>query len=97
MSVPVPDAHRHLGFRDERFVFGTMEGAVQQTGYFAIRLKLDVSYTLEDSATGAKTHEKYCMQPGTLLWADPVGGREHGRTAGLVERWSSPTSTSGRD
>jgi len=65
VSVPVADSHRHAGFRDERFVFGTMEGAVQTTGYFAIRLKLDVSYGLEDPTTGAKTHEKYCMEPGT--------------------------------
>lgn len=65
VSVPVADAHRHSGFRDERFVFGTMEGAVQTTGYFAIRLKLDVSYGLEDPATGAKTHEKYCIEQGT--------------------------------
>ncbi len=64
VSVPVDEAHRHPGFKDEKFLFGVMEGAVQSTGYFAIRLKLDVTYQLDDPTTGAKTHEKYCMEPG---------------------------------
>lgn len=64
VSAPVPEDRRHAGFEHEHFVFGTMEGVVQTSGYFAIRLKLDVGYTLVDSATGAKTHEKYCMEPG---------------------------------
>lgn len=64
VSLPVNESHGHPGFQDERFVFGTMEGGVESSGYFAIRLKLDISYRFEDPATGAKTHEKYCMEPG---------------------------------
>lgn len=64
VSVPVDERHRHAEFQDERFVFGVMEGAVETSGYFAIRLKLDVTYQHEDPETGAKTHEKYCMEPG---------------------------------
>lgn len=64
VSVPVDEQHRHPSFQDERFVFGTMEGAVETTGYFAIRLKLDISYRYEDPESGAKTHEKYCIEPG---------------------------------
>lgn len=64
VSVPVDEQHRHAEFQDERFLFGVMEGAVESSGYFAIRLKLDVTYQSEDPETGAKTHEKYCMEPG---------------------------------
>jgi alanine dehydrogenase len=64
VSVPVDDSHRHPDFRDEKFVFGVMEGAVQSTGYFAIRLKLDMTYRYDDPTTGAQTHEKYCVEPG---------------------------------
>ncbi|MPZ13577.1 MAG: hypothetical protein GEU73_04000 [Chloroflexi bacterium] len=64
VSVPVDDGHRHEDFEDEKFVFGVMEGAVQSTGYFAIRLKLDMTYRFDDPVTGAKTHEKYCIEPG---------------------------------
>lgn len=64
VSVPVDEAHRHPGFQDEKFVFGVMEGAVQSSGYFAIRLKLDMTYGYDDPVTGAKTHEKYCIEPG---------------------------------
>ncbi len=64
VSVPIDQAHRHADFQDEKFVFGVMEGAVQSTGYFAIRLKLDMTYGYEDPATGAQTHEKYCIEPG---------------------------------
>ena len=64
VSVPVDEAHRHPEFQDEKFVFGVMEGAIQSTGYFAIRLKLDMTYRFDDPATGAKTHEKYCVEPG---------------------------------
>lgn len=64
VSVPVDEGHRHPGFEDERFVFGVMEGAVRTSGYFAIRLKLDMTYRYDDPATGAQTHEKYCIEPG---------------------------------
>jgi ornithine cyclodeaminase/alanine dehydrogenase-like protein (mu-crystallin family) len=64
VSVPIDEAHRHPDFQDEKFVFGVMEGAVQSSGYFAIRLKLDMTYRYDDPATGARTHEKYAMEPG---------------------------------
>lgn len=64
VSMPIDDAHRHAGFENEKFTFGVMEGVIQSTGYFAIRLKLDMTYNLEDPATGAKTHEKYSVEPG---------------------------------
>lgn len=64
VSMPIDDAHHHAGFEDEKFVFGVMEGAVQSSGYFAIRLKLDMTYNFEDPTTGAKTHEKYSVEPG---------------------------------
>lgn len=64
VSVPVDEGHHHTGFQDEKFVFGVMEGAVQSTGYFAIRLKLDMTYGFDDPVTGATTHEKYCVEPG---------------------------------
>jgi ornithine cyclodeaminase/alanine dehydrogenase-like protein (mu-crystallin family) len=64
VSMAVDDTHRHAGFQDEKFLFGVMEGAVESSGYFAIRLKLDMTYQLESPETGAKTHEKYCMEPG---------------------------------
>src|SRR5581483_6717524 len=64
VSVPVDDAHRHPDFQEEKFVFGVMEGAVPRTGSFAIRLKLDMTYQYEDPATGVRTHEKYCVEPG---------------------------------
>lgn len=64
VSVPVDEVHRHPNFQDEKFVFGVMEGAVQSTGYFAIRLKLDMTYRYDDPVTGARTHEKYSVEPG---------------------------------
>lgn len=65
VATPVPPERRHSGFRDERFVFGTMEGVMPSRGYFAIRMKLDISYELGDPAAEAQTREKYCIAPGT--------------------------------
>ena len=64
VSMPIDDAHRHAGFENEKFAFGVMEGAVQSSGYFAVRLKLDMTYNLSDPSTGATTHEKYSVEPG---------------------------------
>jgi ornithine cyclodeaminase/alanine dehydrogenase-like protein (mu-crystallin family) len=64
VSVPIDEAHHHDGFQNEKFVFGVMEGAVQNTGFFAIRLKLDMTYQNVDAESGGITHEKYCMEPG---------------------------------
>ena len=43
--------------------WGTMEGG-SSAGYFAIRLKSDISY--ETEYQGTRTLEKYCVQPGTF-------------------------------
>lgn len=43
------------------YQWGTMEGG-SQSGYFAIRMKSDVTY--EEQYNGVITKEKYCMRPG---------------------------------
>src|SRR5713226_1743794 len=43
------------------YQWGTMEGG-SISGYFAIRMKSDVIY--EQDYEGARTQEKYCVQPG---------------------------------
>ncbi len=43
--------------------WGTMEGG-SASGYFAIRMKSDISY--ETEYQGTRTLEKYCMKPGTF-------------------------------
>jgi alanine dehydrogenase len=44
------------------YQWGTMEGGSSSSGYFAIRMKSDVTY--EQEYGGTRTEEKYCMQPG---------------------------------
>ncbi|MBI2986587.1 MAG: ornithine cyclodeaminase family protein [Deltaproteobacteria bacterium] len=46
---------------DKIYQWGTMEGG-SISGYFAIRMKSDVTY--EQEYAGAHTHEKYCLEPG---------------------------------
>jgi ornithine cyclodeaminase/alanine dehydrogenase-like protein (mu-crystallin family) len=46
------------------YQWGTMEGGSTTPGYFAIRMKSDVTYETEYG--GAVTHEKYAVQPGTF-------------------------------
>jgi len=48
---------------DRTYRWGTMEGG-SANGYFAIRMKSDISY--EKRYGGSVTLEKYCMQPGTF-------------------------------
>jgi ornithine cyclodeaminase/alanine dehydrogenase-like protein (mu-crystallin family) len=43
------------------YQWGTMEGG-SMSGYFAIRMKSDVIY--EQEYNGARTQEKYCVEPG---------------------------------
>ena len=45
------------------YQWGTMEGG-SMSGYFAIRMKSDIIY--ETEYEGARTQEKYCVQPGTF-------------------------------
>jgi alanine dehydrogenase len=44
------------------YQWGTMEGGSSSSGYFAIRMKSDVTYETEYG--GTRTEEKYCMEPG---------------------------------
>jgi len=46
------------------YQWGTMEGGSTTPGYFAIRMKSDVTYQSEYE--GVVTHEKYAVQPGTF-------------------------------
>ena len=50
---------------DGYYRWGTMEGASNTLGVFAIRMKSDIVYwpTHED---GGRTEEKYCVEPGTF-------------------------------
>ena len=54
IQVPTQDASKI-------YQWGTMEGG-SMSGYFAIRMKSDVIY--EQEYGGARTQEKYCVQPG---------------------------------
>ena len=45
----------------KNYQFGSMEGG-STGGYFAVRMKSDIIY--ETSYNGARTQEKYCVQPG---------------------------------
>ena len=47
---------------EKLYQWGTMEGGSSSSGYFAIRMKSDVTY--EQEYGGTRTEEKYCMQPG---------------------------------
>jgi ornithine cyclodeaminase/alanine dehydrogenase-like protein (mu-crystallin family) len=46
------------------YQWGTMEGGSSSSGYFAIRMKSDVTY--ETEYEGTRTQEKYCIEPGTF-------------------------------
>ncbi len=56
IRIPSPDPQKN-------YQWGTMEGGSTR-GYFAIRMKSDMIY--ETSYAGARTQEKYCVQPGTF-------------------------------
>ncbi|MBM2810052.1 MAG: Ornithine cyclodeaminase [Chloroflexi bacterium] len=58
ISAPLPSQFHRDGFLDETFKVGTLQGLVESSGYFALRMKLDIQYRL------ATTHEKYCIEPG---------------------------------
>lgn len=46
----------------QTYQWGTMEGASQEAGYFAIRMKSDVTYIAEYA--GTRTEEKFAGEPG---------------------------------
>lgn len=54
IQIPTADPHKI-------YQWGTMEGG-SVSGYFAIRMKSDVIY--EREYEGARTQEKYCVEPG---------------------------------
>jgi len=58
IDIQIPTADPQKVYR-----WGTMEGG-SASGYFAIRMKSDISY--ETEYQGTRTLEKYCVQPGTF-------------------------------
>ncbi len=59
---PRIDIRIPTGEGDRLYQWGTMEGGSSVTGYFATRIKSDITY--EDEYNGVRTHEKYCLRPG---------------------------------
>lgn len=59
LSAPSPGPERR-----RRFNWGAMAGVLPKAGMFALRMKLDITYQ-EEHPSGAVTHEKYCVEPGT--------------------------------
>ena len=57
IQIPTQDPTR-------TYQWGTMEGGSTTPGYFAIRMKSDITYQTEYA--GTVTQEKYAMQPGTF-------------------------------
>ncbi len=99
---PGPEAGR-------RFTWGAMAGVVPRTGMFALRMKFDIHYNVEQPG-GAITQEKYCRQPGTYCGlimlastenAEPLafvndGIIQHirvGATAGIAAKYLAPEET----
>lgn len=62
---PRIDVNIPIGRPDAFFKWGTMEGGSAQTGYFATRIKIDISYkaSYEDQPE-IETIEKYSTRPG---------------------------------
>ncbi|MBI2348760.1 MAG: ornithine cyclodeaminase family protein [Deltaproteobacteria bacterium] len=69
--------------RDPRKVYqwGTMEGG-SISGYFAIRMKSDVVY--EQEYEGARTQEKYCVEPGKFCGLILLVSIENGEPVALI-------------
>ena len=63
-AVCRPHVQIHIPTSDsaKKFRWGTMEGGSAASGYFAIRMKSDITY--EQEYAGVKTEEKYCLRPG---------------------------------
>jgi alanine dehydrogenase len=61
---PRIDVYVPTGRSDDYYRWGTMEGADQQRGVFAIRMKSDVMTWPKDEQ-GGWTQDKYCVTPGT--------------------------------
>ena len=69
--------------RDPRKIYqwGTMEGG-SISGYFAIRMKSDVVY--EQEYEGARTQEKYCVEPGKFCGLILLVSIENGEPVALI-------------
>jgi ornithine cyclodeaminase/alanine dehydrogenase-like protein (mu-crystallin family) len=63
------------------YQWGTMEGG-SVSGYFAIRMKSDVIY--EQEYEGARTQEKYCVQPGKFCGLILLINIENGEPVALI-------------
>ncbi|MGH7848126.1 MAG: ornithine cyclodeaminase family protein [Candidatus Binatia bacterium] len=63
-AVCRPHVQIHIPTSDpaKMYRWGTMEGGSSVSGYFAIRMKSDITY--EQEYAGVKTEEKYCLRPG---------------------------------
>ena len=66
----------------KNYQWGTMEGG-STAGYFAIRMKSDITYQTEYN--GVVTEEKYCTPPGPVLRADPAHLDRERRASGLPQ------------
>src|SRR3989338_336179 len=69
--------------RDPQKIYqgGTMEGG-SISGYFAIRMKSDVVY--EQEYEGARTQEKYCVEPGKFCGLILLVSIENGEPVALI-------------
>jgi ornithine cyclodeaminase/alanine dehydrogenase-like protein (mu-crystallin family) len=74
IQVPTQDANKI-------YQWGTMEGG-SMSGYFAIRMKSDVIY--EQEYGGARTQEKYCVQPGKFCGLILLVNIHNGEPVALV-------------
>ncbi|HWP56984.1 MAG TPA: hypothetical protein VNL14_03735 [Candidatus Acidoferrales bacterium] len=63
------------------YQWGTMEGG-STSGYFAIRMKSDVIY--EQEYAGARTQEKYCVEPGKFCGLILLVSTENGAPLALI-------------
>lgn len=60
LSAPSPGPEQR-----RRFTWGAMAGVYPKGGMFALRMKLDIHYELQDEG-GHRTAEKFCVEPGTF-------------------------------
>ena len=74
IQIPTQDANKI-------YQWGTMEGG-SMSGYFAIRMKSDVIY--EQEYGGARTQEKYCVQPGKFCGLILLVNIHNGEPVALV-------------
>src|SRR5713226_4313316 len=63
------------------YQWGTMEGG-SISGYFAIRMKSDLIY--EQNYEGARTQEKYCVQPGKFCGLILLVNIQNGEPVALI-------------